>query len=61
VLLKKSVDIPSSEITPRETYFNRRNFLTGAVITGAAVATGVVFRDLYRRGLLSHRQIHTLP
>ena len=46
MLFKKPADIPSSEITPKETYFNRRKFLTGAVITGAAVATGLAFRDL---------------
>lgn len=46
MLFKKPGDIPSSEITPKETYFSRRKFLTGAVITGAAVATGVALRDL---------------
>jgi methionine sulfoxide reductase catalytic subunit len=46
MLFKKPADIPSSEITPKETYFNRRKFLTGAVITGAAVATGLALRDL---------------
>jgi methionine sulfoxide reductase catalytic subunit len=46
MLFKKPADIPSSEITPKETYFNRRKFLTGAVMTGAAVATGLALRDL---------------
>jgi methionine sulfoxide reductase catalytic subunit len=46
MLFKKPADIPSSEITPKETYVNRRKFLTGAVMTGAAVATGLALRDL---------------
>jgi methionine sulfoxide reductase catalytic subunit len=46
MLVKKSADIPSSEITPRETYLNRRKFLTAAVLTGAAALTGAAFRDL---------------
>ena len=42
MLIKKSADIPSSEITPRsgyEWYVNRRKFLRGAVTAGA-VALG---------------------
>ncbi|MGB9234471.1 MAG: protein-methionine-sulfoxide reductase catalytic subunit MsrP [Terriglobales bacterium] len=46
MLIKKSVDIPSSEITPRETYLNRRKFLAAAALTGAAAAAGVAFSDL---------------
>ena len=46
MLFKKPADIPSSEITPKETFLNRRMFLAGAALTGAAAATGVAFRDL---------------
>jgi sulfoxide reductase catalytic subunit YedY len=46
VLFKKPADIPSSEITPKETFLNRRMFLAGAALTGAAAAAGVAFRDL---------------
>jgi len=46
MLIGKPAAIPSSEITPRATYLNRRNFLAGAAIAGAAAATGVAFRDL---------------
>ena len=46
MLIKKPAAIPSSEITPKATYLNRRNFLAGAAIAGAAAATGVAFRDL---------------
>jgi methionine sulfoxide reductase catalytic subunit len=40
MLIKKSADIPSSEITPKSLYLNRRKFLAGAALAGAAVATG---------------------
>ncbi len=46
MLIKKPAAIPSSEITPKATYLNRRNFLTGAAIAGAAAVAGVAFRDL---------------
>ena len=46
MLIRKPAAIPSSEITPKATYLNRRNFLAGAAIAGAAAATGVAFRDL---------------
>jgi methionine sulfoxide reductase catalytic subunit len=42
----KQADIPSSEITPRQTYMDRRKFLAAAALTGAAAATGVAFRQL---------------
>ena len=40
MLIKKPEDIPSSEITPRETYMNRRIFLTGVGVLGAAALAG---------------------
>ena len=46
MLIKKPDAIPSSEITPKTTYLNRRNFLAGTAIAGAAAVTGVAFRDL---------------
>lgn len=46
MLIKKPSDIPSSEITPRDLYFNRRQFLAGAAMAGAAVAAGVGFSEL---------------
>src|ERR1700674_4210809 len=45
MLIRKTAAIPSSEITPKATYLNRRNFLAGTVIAGAATVTGVAFRD----------------
>jgi sulfoxide reductase catalytic subunit YedY len=46
MLIKKPDAIPSSEITPKATYLNRRTFLAGAAMAGAAAVTGVAFRDL---------------
>jgi sulfoxide reductase catalytic subunit YedY len=37
MLIKKSADIPSSEITPRSLYLNRRKFLAGAAVVAAGV------------------------
>jgi methionine sulfoxide reductase catalytic subunit len=34
MLIKKSSDIPSSEITPKSVYLNRRSFMTGAAALG---------------------------
>src|SRR5713101_4048000 len=46
MLIGKAAEIPSSEITPKATYLNRRNFLAGAAMAGAAAVSGVAFRDL---------------
>jgi sulfoxide reductase catalytic subunit YedY len=46
MLIKKTEDIPSSEITPRSLYLNRRKFLAGAAIVGAAAATGFGLREI---------------
>ncbi|HWC15983.1 MAG TPA: molybdopterin-dependent oxidoreductase, partial [Terriglobales bacterium] len=40
MLIKKSFDIPSSEITPKGVYINRRQFITRATFVAAALATG---------------------
>jgi sulfoxide reductase catalytic subunit YedY len=37
MLIKKQADIPSSEITPKEIYLNRRRFLQGAGLAGAGL------------------------
>ena len=46
MLIKQSGNIPSSEITPKGLYLNRRKFLAGAVMAGAAAAAGAGFREL---------------
>ena len=45
MLIKKPADIPSSEITPKSLYLNRRKFLAGAALAGAAAAAGVGLRE----------------
>ena len=44
MLIKKPSDIPSSEITSKSNYLNRRRFMTGALATGAALAGGLYLR-----------------
>jgi len=38
MLIRKKGEIPSSQITPKETYMNRRAFMAAAAATGVAVA-----------------------
>jgi sulfoxide reductase catalytic subunit YedY len=45
MLIKKAEDIRSSEITPKSLYMNRRKFLAGAAIAGAAAVTGLGVRE----------------
>ncbi|OLB24195.1 MAG: mononuclear molybdenum enzyme YedY [Acidobacteriales bacterium 13_2_20CM_55_8] len=44
--MKKPADIPSSEITPKSLYLNRRKFLAGTVISGAASVAGMSLGEL---------------
>src|SRR6476646_3436280 len=46
MLIKKGNDIRSSEITSRDLYLNRRKFLAGAAIAGAAAVTGFGAKEL---------------
>jgi methionine sulfoxide reductase catalytic subunit len=46
MLFKKACEIPSSEITPKGLYLNRRKFLAGAVLAGAAAAGGSEIAEL---------------
>ena len=46
MLIKKPADIPSSEITPKSLYLNRRKFMTGVAVAGAAAAAGLGIREL---------------
>jgi len=46
-VIKKSAEIVSAEITPKSLYLNRRKFLAGTALAGAAVvAAGVGLREL---------------
>ena len=46
MLIKKTSEIPSSEITPKSTYLNRRQFLTGVTLAGAAAVAGVTLKEM---------------
>jgi sulfoxide reductase catalytic subunit YedY len=46
MLIKKSADIPSSEITSKSVYMNRRKFLASASAAGAAVVVGACTREV---------------
>ena len=46
MLIKKPTDIASSEVTPKQLYVNRRKFLVGAAVAGAAAATGLSLRRI---------------
>jgi sulfoxide reductase catalytic subunit YedY len=54
MLIKKPEEVPSSEITPKQTYMNRRNFMAGAAVTGAAVFLGKYLRDAGQPGETVH-------
>ncbi len=43
MLIKKPSDIKSSEITDKELYLNRRDFLIRTSVTGATMAAGLIF------------------
>jgi sulfoxide reductase catalytic subunit YedY len=53
MLIKKAADIRSSEVTPKTLYLNRRKFLAGAAIAGAAVAS-VGVRELAAPSTVAH-------
>ncbi|MBV9073216.1 MAG: protein-methionine-sulfoxide reductase catalytic subunit MsrP [Acidobacteria bacterium] len=47
MLIKKPADIPSSEITPKSVYMNRRQFITGATVAaGGALAAAYTVSEL---------------
>ena len=46
MLLRRAADIPSSEITPQRLYLNRRKFLAGAALAGAATVAGGTISEL---------------
>ncbi|HTW93256.1 MAG TPA: protein-methionine-sulfoxide reductase catalytic subunit MsrP [Tepidisphaeraceae bacterium] len=42
----KPGDIPPDQITPWQTYINRRTFIRGGILLGTAAATGWIYRKL---------------
>ncbi|MGH9942413.1 MAG: protein-methionine-sulfoxide reductase catalytic subunit MsrP [Pyrinomonadaceae bacterium] len=45
MLIKKPEDIKSDEITDKQLYLNRRNFMRAAALAGTTVATGWLYRQ----------------
>jgi sulfoxide reductase catalytic subunit YedY len=46
MLIKKPADIPSSEITPKALYLNRRKFIAGTAVAGGVAVAGWRLRGL---------------
>jgi methionine sulfoxide reductase catalytic subunit len=46
MLIKKPDEIRSSEITDENLYFNRRNFIRGAILAATTTATGWLYKSL---------------
>ena len=46
MLIKKAADIVSSEVTPKSLYLNRRKFLAGTAMAGAAAIAGAKLGNL---------------
>lgn len=46
MLIKKSEEIKSSEMTDKKDYLNRRLFMRGAVLAATTIATGAVYKKL---------------
>src|SRR5271156_4583396 len=63
MLIRKSNDIPSSEITPKATYLNRRAFMTGAVVAGTAALAGQRIATLFAPAASVHAEtkLNTVP
>lgn len=54
MLIKKTSDIPSSEITPKHIYLNRRKFLAGTAVAAGALAGGFAAKDLKSPASVAH-------
>src|SRR5262245_47041396 len=46
MLIKRAPDIPSSEVTDKKVYYNRRQFIEAAAGTAAAAAVGALGSDV---------------
>jgi sulfoxide reductase catalytic subunit YedY len=53
MLIRKSSEIPSSEITSKSVYLSRRQFIAGAAVAGAAVVGGLGLRELRAPSLVA--------
>ncbi len=54
MLIKRAPDFKTSEITPKEIYINRRKFMTGMGIAGAALFVGRYVSNLFDPRTVAH-------
>ncbi len=54
LLIKKQAEIPSSEITDKKLYVNRRTFLASATAAGIAATAGFGAKELVRPATVAH-------
>jgi sulfoxide reductase catalytic subunit YedY len=54
MLIKKPAEIPSSEITPKSLYMNRRKFIAGTAILGAAALAGLGVSEMSAPSVVAH-------
>jgi len=54
MLIKKTSDVASSEITPKRAYLSRRAFMAGAAATGASLLAGRRLLELAAPGQVAH-------
>lgn len=47
MLIKKAADIKSHEITDKQLYLSRRNFMRAGLLIGSTIATGLAYRQLF--------------
>jgi len=57
MLIRKPSDTASSEITPESTYLNRRKFLAGAAVAGAAAIAGRAAIELASPSLVARAEM----
>jgi methionine sulfoxide reductase catalytic subunit len=61
MLIKKSEDIKTSEITEKKVYLSRRNFLRAAALAGSTAATGFLYRKLFVPSEKPHFKTEKIP
>lgn len=54
MLIRKGTDIPSSEVTPKSWYLNRRRFIAGAAAVGAAAIGGKELMEMISPSSSAH-------
>ena len=62
MLIKKSTELTHADVTPKDVYFNRRNFLCGLGIAGATALVGERFASIFspRNAVLANTKLTTV-